>query len=83
MFLGAPDPDPFVRDPDPNPSIIKQNLDFFMTFLSMRNDVNVALKSNRQKYLEIKNFLVAVLKVTDEISRIRIRTKMSRIRNTG
>ncbi len=22
--LGAPDPDPFVRDPDPNPCIIKQ-----------------------------------------------------------
>ncbi len=27
MFLGLPDPDPFVRgmDPDPEPSIIKKN----------------------------------------------------------
>jgi hypothetical protein len=25
MFLGLPDPDPLVRDTDPDPSIIKQN----------------------------------------------------------
>jgi hypothetical protein len=24
MFLGLPDPDPLVRDTDPDPSIIKQ-----------------------------------------------------------
>jgi hypothetical protein len=26
MFLGLPDPDPLVRGPDPDPSIIKQKL---------------------------------------------------------
>jgi hypothetical protein len=25
MFLGLPDPDPLVRDTDPDPSIVKQN----------------------------------------------------------
>ncbi len=46
-------------------------------YLSLKNDVNVASKSNRQKYLGMK--------VTDNISRIRIRirNKMSRVRNTG
>ncbi len=63
MFLGLPDPDPLVRgmDPDPaldpDPSIIMQNsktkLDsyYFITFfdfLSLKNDVNVASKSNKQ-----------------------------------
>ncbi len=49
-------------------------------FLSLKNYVNVASKSNIQKQI-----LVVVLKVTDEKSRIRsrIRTKMSRIRNHG
>jgi hypothetical protein len=66
MFLGLldPDPDPLVRgmdpDPSPDPSIImknsKKNLDsyYFMTlfdFLSLKNDVNVAPKSNKQKKL--------------------------------
>jgi hypothetical protein len=64
-----------------------------MTFLSLKNDVNVASKSNKQK----KTFLVVILKVSDEgvgsrvWSRlvrgtdqgIRIRIKMSRIRNTA
>jgi hypothetical protein len=60
MFLGLPDPDPLVRsiDPDPDPSIImqnsKKNLDsyYFVTlfdFLFLKNDVNVASKSNKQK----------------------------------
>ena len=60
MFLGLPDPDPLVRgmDPDPDPSIImqnsKKNLDsyYFVTlfdFLSLKNDVNVPSKSNKQK----------------------------------
>jgi hypothetical protein len=50
------DPDPFQRDPDPDPSIIKQKwqekpwfllfCDFFFNFLSSKNDTNVALKSN-------------------------------------
>jgi hypothetical protein len=64
MFLGLPDPDPdpLVRgmDPDPEPSIImqksKKNLDsfYFVTlsdFLSLKNDVNVPSKSNKQKKL--------------------------------
>ncbi len=49
-----------------------------MIFLSLKNDVNVASKSNKQKKLS----LGATFKVTEENSRIRIRTKMSRIRNT-
>jgi hypothetical protein len=60
MFLGLPDPDPLVRGTDlaPDPSIIKQNskinldsfcFDFFLTFLSLKSDVNVTLKSNKQK----------------------------------
>ncbi len=63
MFLGLqdPDPDPLVRgmdlDPDSDPSIIsKKNLDsfYFMTlfdFLSLKNDIDVPSKSNRQKKL--------------------------------
>jgi hypothetical protein len=48
-----PDPDPAL---DPDPSIImqmhsKKNLDsyYFVTLLSLKNDVNVASKSNKQK----------------------------------
>ncbi len=54
MFLG-------LQDPDPDPSIImqknsKKNLDslYFVTlfdFLSLKNDVNVPSKSNKQKKL--------------------------------
>ncbi len=62
MFLGLPDPDPQVRgmDPDPDPSIImqnsKKNHDFYyfetiLDFLSLKNDVNVPSKSNKQKKL--------------------------------
>jgi hypothetical protein len=67
MFLGLPDPDPLVRglDPDPaldpDPSSIMQNIKenlldsyYFVTlfdFLSLKNDVNVASKSNKQKKL--------------------------------
>jgi hypothetical protein len=63
MFLGLPDPDHDMDPdpvPDPDPSIIsssknsKKNLDsyFFVTsfvILSLKNDVNVASKSNKQK----------------------------------
>jgi hypothetical protein len=65
MFLGLmdPDPDPLVRgmdpdpalDPDPGPSVIKQKpwfllfCDFFLTFLSLKNDVRVPSKSNLQE----------------------------------
>ncbi len=52
-----PDPDPALDpDPDPSSSCInsKNNLDsyYFVTlfaFLSLKNDVNVASKSNKQK----------------------------------
>jgi hypothetical protein len=65
MFLGLQDPDPLVRgiDPDPDPSIIMQKIvrktlihsmilfsDSFY-FLSLKNDVNVPSKSNKQKKL--------------------------------
>jgi len=53
----------------------KKNIDFLGTvlwllydFLSLKNDVNVPLKSNKQK----NYFFIDVLKVTDEKSRIRI-----------
>ncbi len=65
MFLGLPDPDPLVRgmDPDPDPALdlahakierktlIPNILLLFLTFLSLKNDVNVASKSNKQKKL--------------------------------
>jgi hypothetical protein len=47
-----------------------------LDFLSLKIDVNVPSKSN-------KNFFVGVLKASDENGRIRIHTKMSWIRNTG
>jgi hypothetical protein len=93
MFLGLPDPDPdpLVRgmDPDPDPFIIvqkyknsKKNLDSYYVvtlfdFLSLKNDVNVASKSN--KVISRKNgvkkcfFGWHLEKVNDENSRIRIR----------
>jgi hypothetical protein len=58
MFLGLPDPDPLVRGMDPDPSIIMQNskktlistiFDYFFDILSLKNDVNVPSKSNKQK----------------------------------
>jgi hypothetical protein len=69
MFLGLPDPDPFVRGMDPDPSVIiqksKTNLDsyYFVTlfhFLSLENYVNVPSNSNKQKQCLNKNsFLLA------------------------
>jgi hypothetical protein len=51
MFMGLPDPhpDPLVRDtdPDPDPASNPDPYDFLV--LSMKNDVNVTSKSNRQK----------------------------------
>jgi hypothetical protein len=79
MFLGLPYPDPLVQctGPDQDNSIIissgknsKKNLDFllwcgfFMTFCPSKNAV--------AKNVE-QNFLVAILKVTEENSSIRIR----------
>ncbi len=45
--------------------------DFFMTFLSLKNDVNELSKRNDHKYLERK----IIFKVTDEKSRIRRRIR--------
>ncbi len=58
-----PDPDP-AQDPDPSIIVQKQykkNLDsyYFVThfdFLSLKNDVNVASKSNKQKNC-VKKFI--------------------------
>jgi hypothetical protein len=48
-----PDPDPLVRgmDPAPDPSMILTFLLLLYDFLSLRNDMNLALKSNKQKKL--------------------------------
>jgi hypothetical protein len=52
--------------------------------LSLKNDVNVPSKSNKQK-TQKKLFFVSVFKFTvrGKDPRIRIRTEMSRIRNNG
>jgi hypothetical protein len=42
VFLGLPDPDPLVRGMDPDPA---------QEFLSLKNDVNVASKSDKQNKL--------------------------------
>jgi hypothetical protein len=55
MFLGLPDPDPPVRGMESDPSImqnIKKNLDSYyfailFDFSSLKDDVNVASKSNK------------------------------------
>jgi hypothetical protein len=66
LGLPDPHPDPLVRGLDPDPALdpdllsscknSKKSLDsyYFVTlfdFLSLKNDVNVALKSNKQKKL--------------------------------
>jgi hypothetical protein len=60
----------------------KKNLDFYY-FVRLFDYfyVNVTSKSNKQKTL--KQIFFCILKVPDEKSRIRIRTKMFRIHNTG
>jgi hypothetical protein len=49
----------------------------------MKTNVNVPLKSIKQAKLENNLFFVGILSATDKTSRIRIRTKMSRIPNTA
>ncbi len=58
MFLGLLDPDPLVRDMDPDPSIITQKKEekpWFLQFYDsswlfiFKNDVHVPSKSNKQK----------------------------------
>ncbi len=60
MFLGLldPDPDPLVRsmDPDHKAKIVRNTLvsavlRLLFDFLSLKNDVNVPLKSNKQENL--------------------------------
>ncbi len=62
-----------------------KKLDFYrrtsLWLLSVKNDVNVSSKRKKHKNFEREIIFVAVLKVTDE--KIRVRTKMSRIRNTA
>ncbi len=67
MFFGLLDLDPLIRGPDP--SIIKQNskknLDSYcflllFDFLSLKNDLTVLLKSNKQKnFKKYISFLLA------------------------
>jgi hypothetical protein len=64
MFLSLldPDSDPLLRGTDQDPSIIKQKIGrktliptvlwILYDFLSLKNDVNVASKSNKHKNLE-------------------------------
>ncbi len=40
--------------------------DFFFDFLSLKNDVNVPSKSNKQKNFLKNLFVVGVIKVNDE-----------------
>ncbi len=99
----------FCTDPDPyflririlpttskkiNKTLISTILWLLFDFLSMKTDVNVPSKSNKQKKLwKKKYFFVGILSATNENSRSRIRirirksvvcirTKMSRIHNT-
>ncbi len=85
--------DPSIKIPPPK----KKNILWLLfDFLSMKTDVNVPSKNNKQKNFEKENlFFVGILSATDEKSRVRIRksavrtlgsgsvdTKMSRIHNT-
>jgi hypothetical protein len=92
MFLGIPDPLVRGMDLDPHRFFHRQSkivrkpfisivLQLLSDFLSLKNDVNISLKTTVICKKDLKNtlFFVAVLKK----SRIRIRTKMSRIQNTG
>jgi hypothetical protein len=83
MFLGLPDPDqdPLwirIRILLSSCKNSKKNLGYYyfvtlLDFLSLKNDVNVASKSNKQKKLCKKiSFSAGILKVNDENSRIRI-----------
>jgi hypothetical protein len=48
--------------------------------LPLKSDVNVALKSNKQKKLGKTLILAAILKVTDENSRIRSPTLLDSVK---
>jgi hypothetical protein len=64
-----------VADPDPNPDPPDPHV--FVTlfdFLSLKNEINVASKSNEQKKLRQKktSFFPGILNINDKNSRIRI-----------
>ncbi len=64
-----------------DPIIMQKNLDsyYFVTlfdYLSLKNDVNVPSKSNKQKNCVQKLDFAGILKVNDENSRIRIRIRI-------
>ncbi len=109
MFLDHLDPDPslFVRIlirnwirilPHHQATIVRKTLVsnvlwLFYDILSLKTDVNIPSKRKKQKNFRKKNIFVALLQVTHEKSRIRIRksvvririqsrTKISRIHNT-
>jgi len=78
-------PDPFIRGTAPiririlpcdQAKIVKKTLIstalWLYDFLSVKNDVNLLQKVKKNKKIRTKNF-VAILKVTDEKSKIRIR----------
>jgi hypothetical protein len=65
----------------------KKNLDSYcfvilFDFLSLKNDVNLPSKSNKNFFVKIK-FFVGILKVNDENSRIRIHQSETWIRGSG
>jgi hypothetical protein len=71
---GSADPD---SDPDPQhckkvrKTLIPTVLRLLCDFLSLKNNVNVASKSNKKKKI-----FVDILKVTDEKSKTRIRSRI-------
>jgi hypothetical protein len=55
----------------------KKNLDsYYFGLLSLKNDVNVPSKSNKQKNFFLTSFFVGILKVDDENIRIQIRIQI-------
>ncbi len=81
-----PGSDPLVRGTDPGSfyhqaKIVRQTLIptvlwFLFVFLSLKNNVNVPSKSNKQKNFFLNWFFVGVLKVNDKNSRIRIQIRI-------
>ncbi len=60
-MYGSADPDPYQNVTDPQ-----------QCFLSMKTDVNVPSKRNEKIKVRKKIYLVAILKATEEKSRIQI-----------
>ncbi len=88
MFLGLtyPDPDPLARGwirilllscKNSNKNLVSYCLVTLFDFLSLKNDVNIPSKSNKQKIFVKKLVFCWNLKVNDENSRIRIRIRIN------